>query len=339
MHQLDFGLMGDYPQDVNMRLAKLGDHYGFHSVWCAEENPAPGFRHTLVTAAAVSLASNNLQIVLGNLNPYSQHIGLIAVGTNSIALLSKGRCRLCIAPGGINPLLPLGLRYHRPLAAMRDSFQILRQLFQGQTISYQGILGTLDNLFLKPLPPSPPLIYMGARGPRMLELAGELADAVNLGRSVSSIPREIQLIQKGLKKSGRKLQDIEILMAFKGIIAADGDKARDLARPSIAYRLMQKATKTWHKTTFNVDEMTKINQGSIPGQQAFMDQVIEADFREYGVIGSPEEVVDQLRAMYKLGVTRFIWGFASFPNPEKAMHLIGQQVIPELPITNDTSDP
>ena len=43
MRQIDFGLMGDYPQSLNIELAQLGEKYGFHSVWCAEENPAPVF--------------------------------------------------------------------------------------------------------------------------------------------------------------------------------------------------------------------------------------------------------------------------------------------------------
>ncbi|MHA1713613.1 MAG: LLM class flavin-dependent oxidoreductase [Candidatus Ranarchaeia archaeon] len=73
-HRLDLGLMGDYPQAVNIRLSRLGEKYGFHSVWCAEENPAPGFRALFVTATAVGLNTQKIGVVIGNTNPFSRHI-------------------------------------------------------------------------------------------------------------------------------------------------------------------------------------------------------------------------------------------------------------------------
>jgi 5,10-methylenetetrahydromethanopterin reductase len=334
MYRLDLGLMGDYPQSTNITLAKLGEEYGFTSVWCAEENPAPGFNYVFSTATAVGLNTQKLDVVLGNLNPYSRHIALIAVGLNSIAHLTQGRVKATIAAGGVNPLMPLGLEWKKPLKAMRDSFQILRELFAGKTVNYDGLLGKIKGVYLKPPPPTSIPLLLGARGPKMLELAGEIADGVNLGRSVSSIPGELEIVKKGLKRSQRDLEDFEVVLAFRGVIAEDGDKARQLATPGIAYRLLQMETETWHKETFNVDEIDRINRGEMPGQKEFYSSVKEEHFKEFGLIGSPEEITETLLHMYDLGVDRFIWGFARYPTPEKAMHLLGKKVLPHLPKTN-----
>ncbi|MHA2407433.1 MAG: LLM class flavin-dependent oxidoreductase [Candidatus Ranarchaeia archaeon] len=331
MYRLDLGLMGDYPQTTNIMLAKLGEEYGFKSVWCAEENPAPGFNYVFSTATAVGLNTSKLDVVLGNLNPYSRHIGLIAVGLNSIAQLTHGRTKATIAAGGVNPLMPLGIEWNKPLKAMRDSFQILRELFSGKTVNYDGLLGKLKGVYLKPTPPKKIPLLLGARGPKMLELAGEIADGVNVGNSVSKIPQELEIVKRGLKKSQRDLKDFEVVMAFRGIIAEDGDKARELATPSIAYRLLQMETGTWHKQTFNIDEIDRINRGEIPRQKDFYDSITEEHYKEFGIIGSPEEVTERLLHMYDLGVDRFIWGFARYPQPEKAMHLLGKHVLPNLP--------
>jgi alkanesulfonate monooxygenase SsuD/methylene tetrahydromethanopterin reductase-like flavin-dependent oxidoreductase (luciferase family) len=74
-----------------------------------------------------------------------------------------------------------------------------------------------------------------------------------------------------------------------------------------------------------------MNRGEMPGQKDFFDSVKEEHFKEYGLIGSPEEVTEKILHMYDLGVNRFIWGFARHSNPEKTMHLLGKKVIPHLP--------
>ena len=77
--------------------------------------------------------------------------------------------------------------------------------------------------------------------------------------------------------------------------------------------------------------MLQTHKGKMPKQEDYLEKVTEEDFREYGIIGSPEEVTDRILHMYKLGVDRFIWGFALIPDPKKSMHLLGKQVIPNLP--------
>ena len=63
---------------------------------------------------------------------------------------------------------------------MRDYLEIITQLVRGEKVNYEGNVETLINsrLGIRPAPETP--VYLGALGPKMLELAGELADGASL---------------------------------------------------------------------------------------------------------------------------------------------------------------
>ena len=250
MMKLSIGLLGDYPQSRNIDFALLAEQLGFAEVWCAEENPAPGYRDLFVTATAVGLNTSRIQIVIGNVNPFSRNIGILAVAINSIALLTKGRVSVSLAMGGVNPLLPLGLTYQQPLQSLRDMIGIFRRLFQGETVNYQGVLGKLNNLVLDPPPPHPLDIFVGARGPKLLALAGELADGVNISTSISALPTHINYVKEGLNRTGRSLSDIQVIYSTTGVVSIheDSEKAKKIGT----------AGRKIAESIYNVEETNRI---------------------------------------------------------------------------------
>ena len=70
---------------------------------------------------------------------------------------------------------------------MRDYVTILRRIFAGELTSYEGEVFSVQNFHLDmELPEAPLKIYIAANGPRMAELAGEIADGTSAGSSRSS---------------------------------------------------------------------------------------------------------------------------------------------------------
>ena len=332
MMKLSIGLLGDYPQSRNIDFSHIAERLGFAEVWCAEESPAPGYRDLFVTATAVGLNTSRIRIVVGNVNPFSRNIGVLAVAINSLALLSKGRVNVSLAMGGVNPLLPLGLTYQQPLQSLRDMIGILRRLFQGETVNYQGVLGKLNNLVLDPPPPLPIDIFVGARGPKLLALAGELADGVNISTSISTLPTHINYIQEGLNRSKRTLSDIQIIYSTTGVasIHEESEKARELIRPVLAWRLKQQATNSFMSSVFTVEHTRKVKLGQMSGQSQYLDKVQESHFNEFGIVGDPKEVTQKINHLSTLGVDRFTWGIFLNPQPEYTLTLLGEKVIPRL---------
>jgi len=110
----------------------------------------------------------------------------------------------------------VGVNMRKPLTAMRENIEAVRQLLTMETITYQGEFVNLENVSLDVVygdtSPRDIPIYLGATGPKMLELAGEICDGVclNYGVSVDYIKRAISLVEKGAQKAGKTIQDVDL---------------------------------------------------------------------------------------------------------------------------------
>jgi probable F420-dependent oxidoreductase len=97
---------------------------------------------------------------------------------------------------------------HPPtIAAMEDYAMILRQLWDGQTVNYEGPAGSFPQLELGELPDgvSPPPLLLAAVGPRTLELAGRAFDGVFLHPFLTpaAVSRSQDIVRKAAEQAGR----------------------------------------------------------------------------------------------------------------------------------------
>jgi 5,10-methylenetetrahydromethanopterin reductase len=99
---------------------------------------------------------------------------------------------------------------------MREHVEVLRQLFTMNEVTYHGDFVNLDKITLDVVwgdtSPRDIPVYIGATGDRMLELAGEICDGVvlNYGVSVNYIKRAIGLVERGARKAGKTLADLDL---------------------------------------------------------------------------------------------------------------------------------
>ncbi|WP_433722248.1 LLM class flavin-dependent oxidoreductase [Nocardia sp. CA-129566] len=177
------------------------------------------------------LAARTERILLGS--------GVIQLGTRSpvliaqtamtLAQLSEGRFLLGLGASGPQVIEGLhGVPFARPLTRMRETVQIIRDVFTGDKITYQG------DHFTIPLPggegrpmrlsmqPIAVPIYLATLSPKMLELTGEIADGW-LGTSF--IPEGAHAyfthLDAGLARSGRTRTDLDICQGAEINIVAD----------------------------------------------------------------------------------------------------------------------
>jgi len=109
----------------------------------------------------------------------------------------------------------VGEKRTKPLRAMREHVEAIRQLFTMQEVTYQGEFVNLDRIKLDvafgDTSPRDIPIYIGATGDQMLEMAGEICDGVVLNYvvSVDYIRRAVALVEAGAKKAGKTLADVD----------------------------------------------------------------------------------------------------------------------------------
>ena len=122
---------------------------------------------------------------------------------------------------------------------MRDYLEIITQLVRGEKVDYEGSVETLINsrLGIRPSPKTP--VYLGALGPKMLELAGELADGASLNWCApDQIAWSRKKIEIGENKSGRKKGSVKVAEYIRICVDEDEEKARvALAKATMNYAL------------------------------------------------------------------------------------------------------
>ncbi|MCH8186311.1 MAG: LLM class flavin-dependent oxidoreductase [Chloroflexi bacterium] len=133
----------------------------------------------------------------------------------------------------------LGVPRLSALALMRDYLTTVRALVAGDRVDYQGEVVTLKGarLGISPAPKTP--VYLGALGPEMCRLAGELADGVCLNWcNPERIAWSRERIAEGAAKSGRASSDVTVMEYIRVCIDDDVDVARRaFAKATMNYAL------------------------------------------------------------------------------------------------------
>jgi len=215
--------MALYMQDKHsipyeLDMARYAEERGFSEIWQADTRLA---RDCIVLMSAFATQTRRLRIGSGVLPIWTRNPAVIAATFSTLwelaGKLPDGRGRIMLGLGAWwEPIASrVGVRREQPLEAMREHVEAIRALFTMQEVTYQGQFVHLDRVKLDvafgDVSPRDIPIYIGATGPRMLELAGELCDGVVLNYvvSVEYIREAIACVAKGAQRAGRRLEDID----------------------------------------------------------------------------------------------------------------------------------
>lgn len=137
--------------------------------------------YALLGAAAGATTDIRLGAVT---NGYTRHPAATAAALATVDEMSGGRAFVTLVAGGTMVLRPMGIERSEPLAVMADAIEVMRRLWRGEPVDWQGRRFRLDGArldgagdFSRPRHIS---IWVAARGDRMLGLAGAEADGVVL---------------------------------------------------------------------------------------------------------------------------------------------------------------
>jgi probable F420-dependent oxidoreductase len=114
-----------------------------------------------------------------------RHPAVLAKATTSIDLLSGGRLDLGLGAGWMaEEFEAFGYRYGpvgERFTILEETLEVLKRLFSGESVTYDGPNVTLREAVLRPAPDRPPPLWVGGKGgPRLLRLAARLADGWNV---------------------------------------------------------------------------------------------------------------------------------------------------------------
>ncbi len=312
MHQDRVAL---YLQDAHelregMKLAQHAEKHGFEAVWQAESRLV---RDAIVPMAAFAAVTERLKVGSGVINNWTRNIGLLSSTFLTLDDLAPDRI-ICGIGAWWDPLAKnVGITRRKPLVAMRETIEVMRRLLNMENVTYEGEFHQVQGIELDVVhgrrePRNVPMM-IGATGPKMMELTGEIADGAVLNYCV---PPEynheaLRRLKIGAERAGRTLNDIDRPQLMICSVDTDKAKALDGARWMLTQYIAQQPhiTKASNTPQETVDKIQ-----SILGWPATKEQIKEAMklvpdelVQRVTASGTPEEVKAKVREYVANGCT------------------------------------
>jgi 5,10-methylenetetrahydromethanopterin reductase len=247
MQRMALYLQDKHPIAYEIEMARYAEEKGFTEIWQADTRLA---RDCVVMMSALLTNTSRLRIGSGVLPIWTRNPAVIAATWSTMwelgGLTPEGESRVMLGLGAWwEPIASrVGESRRIPLRAMREHVEAIRQLFTMDEVTYQGEIVQLDRIRLDVAygdtgPRNIP-IYIGATGPKMMELTGEICDGavLNYVVSVDYIRDAVGQLAAGAARVGRTISDIdrpELLVC--SLSDADPDEAVRTGKSLVAYYL------------------------------------------------------------------------------------------------------
>ena len=304
-----------YLQDAHalsegIELVKYAEERGFEAVWQAESRLV---RDAIVPMAAFAAHTTRLKVGSGVTNNWTRNIGLLAATFLTLDDLAPDRI-ICGIGAWWDPLASkVGIQRRKPLTAMRETVEVLRRLLNMETVTFNGEFHHVDGIKLDVVhgrkePRNVP-IYIGATGMKMMEMTGEIADGAVLNYLVSPEYnlRAVEALERGAKKSGRTIDDIDRPQLMICSVDNDRQKALDGARKMLTQYLGQQPhlMKASGVSQDLLDEIHQVLTWPATDEEieSAMHLVPDDVVQMCTASGSPEEVKAKVREYVAAGCT------------------------------------
>lgn len=235
-------LQDAHPLRDAIEYVQYAEAKGFEAVWQAESRLV---RDAIVPMAAFAATTSRIKIGSGVINNWTRNAAVIAATFLTLDDLAEDRI-ICGIGAWWDPLAKkVGIDRNKPLLAMREVVGTVRALLARERVTFHGEFVHLDDVELDVVhgrkePRNVP-IYIGATGPQMMTLTGEIADGVVLNYLVSPKYNEgaIAQLEEGAKKAGKSIDAIDRPQLVVCSVDHDRKKALDGARKLVTQYLGQ----------------------------------------------------------------------------------------------------
>ncbi|HEU4571753.1 MAG TPA: TIGR03557 family F420-dependent LLM class oxidoreductase [Candidatus Limnocylindrales bacterium] len=249
---------------------------------------------------------------------YRYEPAVVAQAFASLGVLYPGRVFLGTGTGEAVNEFPASHewgRYRERADRLAEATEIIRRLWSGEWVSFQGQYYNVDDAHLYDLPREPIPIYMSGTGPQSAELAGRIADGL-VGSAKETTTREIRdAWERGVRAAGKEPRGQEILAELMVVVGGEAE-AREAADK---WRFQPHA---WDRYVEVPDPRTIAEeaQRQIPAEDAMKTYVIGDD---------PEPHVRRLTELFRAGITQ-AYVHSGQSDQRRVVEFYGSQVLPAL---------
>jgi len=220
------GLFPTEPLPKMIHLAKLSERLGFSHIWIGDSHLI--WREAYVNMAAIALSTSKVKLGTGVTNPLTRHPSVVASAYATLEELAPRRFIIGIGLGD-SSVETMGMKPAR-LAYFEKTISEMRALLAGEEVELETGRIHLKHPTKKKVP-----FYVAASGPKMLELAGKIADGVIIlvGIDPAYLGQAKDRIEGGARAAGRSLKNIDLVL-WVPCAVSDRHPAKDAVKAHVA---------------------------------------------------------------------------------------------------------
>ena len=320
------GYLGNTQELV--RLAVLGEEAGFDYVWFPHDT---FMGNTWVITSAVATQTSRIQIGSVGTNPYTTNPAEIATYIATLDDLSQGRAVLGLGVHTEEMVEWTGIDASDYMVRTREAVDIIRALLRGEVVDYQGeAFQWTEQCYLrfKPLRDEIP-IYVCAFGQEYLAMSGAIGDgSLPMITPPESSDYMVSTITSGARDAGRDPSEVDIAGCAWLSLAQDRGAATRVLRQMVSYfgpYLEAPALATIGLAPEDFEPLKRLVEAKRYDEAA---DLVTDEMTDLAIRGTPDDVIRRIETIADMGITQVSLGGPLGPDPEEAIRLMGEFVIP-----------
>ena len=297
---MGFDWQGSMNRETALQRAQIADEVGIDSLWVAEAWGQDAFT-TLVQLAE---RTSNVQVATGIVNIYSRTPAALAQHFATVDELAEGRVIVGLGNSGPQVIEHFhGVPFQPAFKRMRETVEIMKILFSGEPLHYDGDIFKLQRGFTlrfdtyrKQLP-----IYLATLNPKSVQMTAEISDGwLPIMIPIDRLKEEIDLVNQWVVDAGKDPADFTI-RAPGGVTVANNPEAHARARAGQAGTLAfycarmgefyyRQLSRQGYEDEANAVRVAWKDGGAGKAAAAVPQPMIE----QFGFVGTTEECVERL---------------------------------------------
>ncbi|MBI4258892.1 MAG: LLM class flavin-dependent oxidoreductase [Thaumarchaeota archaeon] len=323
-----------------MKVADVGEHAawgeenGVGEMWTTE---SAAFRTSFSILTLVAARTKKMKLGLGTTGVYARHPAIIAA---EIATLDEFSAKRLTVGLGIDPTPRIdsdgSMRSMLPIAAIREAMEIIRGTMDGTIRGYDGKVFKMNNPELnfefEPIRKKVPL-YLGAKSPQMLHLAGGMSDGLVM--TLLTTPRYVRYawkeLEAGAKMAGKGLGDDFGLVAYLLFsVAKDRKAAREATKQFLGtYLAHVRYGPAQKEAGVSEEEIRPFKEAHDHHDHSGLAKLVtDEHIDKFATAGTPADCAETIMEYVEAGVRTPVAFYPFGPNPREAIKLIGREVLP-----------
>lgn len=305
MPEAGIGFNGDVPVAEMIKYVKRAESSNLESFWLHEHSFSRDAFSYLCSAAQVS---SKIKLGAGCFSPFTRHPIVLAMTMATLQETTGGRAILGIGTGFPARLDMMGINHDKPIGVLKETIEICRKLWNGETLNFQGKYFSLKNVkSIFPKPESKIPIFIAGWKKQMLALCGTYADGyiAKGGESPQSLGRIVGGIKRSAEKHGRGLKDVTISAYLLSLVASSTKDALDTARkdPFVAYMLSVQDDYLYEETGIDPASKKPIAENYFKGRlDEARNHITDEILAAFTLCGTNKEIESRVQDYKKSGL-------------------------------------